>query len=234
MYARLIDSNNAVIVPFNMGRGIVPNGATVSKHINILKERFNQYPDGIYFAEFKVSPGGNKFRYQINKGNNFAAATPMIINTPVPLEKFQTLDEWKRQEMEINRLKNELELLKMQNSLTLKENVKNEDTTLDKFKGFAESILPIFVPLAENYFKLKERELTLKENNFVNKKTQSIKKVLKKYRPLPDVNNINELNKYFNYFESLNDKQAEQELNEVELINIELFNLLNSKYYEEN
>lgn len=236
MYARLLDANGASIVPFNMGRGIVPTGATVSKHVNMIKERYKQYPDGTYYAEFKVSPSGNKFRYQLNKGTgNLSAAAPMVISAPVQLEKFQTLDEWKRQEMEINRLKNELVLMKMQATLTDKTETLKEPDKLDKLKGFAESIVPIFMPLAENYFKLKDREITLKERAIEKKaeRAQVLKKVIKKYRPLPNVQNLPDLKNYLQYFENLNDAQAESELNEIQQTAPELAEIINARYYEE-
>lgn len=198
--------------------------------IDAIKKLLANLPNDIYFFNFKMTPAGDTFTYQYNKGNVLSEAAPSI--TPIvlpsaPLEKFQTLDEWKKQEQLISELRQEIAMLKMQKQFeTLKE---PEPEPVNPVIGFAQNVLPMFMPLAEKYFSQKDRELAIKEKA-ARASRPIIKKVISKYRPLPNVNDPN-INNYIDYFDTLSDGQAEQELIYVQKNNPELYQYLSETFY---
>lgn len=202
---------------------------SIKKHLDIV-------PNGIYFLHCLISPKGTVFTYKYNKGNLSETATaPVypIINNAAPLEKFQTLEEWKKQELTINSLRNELELLKMQNQIKESLQEPDQEQEENKILGFAENILPQFMPVLDRYFNIKEKELELKAKA-IDKKPAPVpaKRIIKKFRPLPETTGEN-LNAYFNYFMNLTDNQAAEELNYVMQVKPDLYNVLISKFYED-
>lgn len=208
--------------------------AKLKEKINSIKKFLQELPDDIYFLNCKIFPKGDIFTYKFNKGNlseniNTIPQIYPVMQQPTPLEKFQTLDEWKKQEKLINDLQQEIAFLKMQAKFadTLKEQPQEEKQ--NPILGFAENVLPQFMPILDRYFNIKEKEIELKSRQ--PKPQQTIKKVIKQFRPLPNIADEKNLQNYFIYFMNLNDTAAEQELNFVETNNKELFNLLISKFY---
>lgn len=210
---------------FNKTPNVLP------KKVQEIKELLINLPNDIYYINFRMSPGGDTFTYQYNKGHlseQMPSMTPIIMQ-PTQLEKFQTLDEWKKQEMLISELKQEIAMLKMQQQMaTLKE---PEPEPINPVMGFAQNILPMFMPLADKYFQQKDRELAIKEKAAAAAKP-IVKKVIKKFRPLPDLNDPN-LNAYINYFDSLSDQDAENELQHVATAKPDLYNYLSETFYPE-
>lgn len=201
----------------------------LNKKVDTIKQLLINLPNDIYYLNFRMTPTGDIFTYQFNKGNlseQPVQAAPLILQ-PTQLEKFQTIDEWKKQEKTINDLQQEIAMLKLKEQFaTLKE---PEPEPVNPMVGFAQNILPIFTPLMEKYFDLKEREIKIKENQTINKKPV-IKKIVKKFRPLPGVNDPN-LPEYIKHFDTLSDGDAETELNFVATQNPDLYNYLNETFY---
>jgi len=195
-----------------------------------IKKLLVNLPNDVYYLNFKMTPAGDTFTYTYNKGNVLSEAAPSVtpfIMPSTPLEKFQTLDEWKKQEQLISELRQEIAMLKMQKQFeTLKE---PEPEPVNAVMGFAQNVLPMFMPLAEKYFAQKDRELAIKEKTAAASKP-IVKKVFQKFRPLPNVNDPN-INNYINYFDTLNDNQAEQELNFVQQNNPDLYQYLCQTFY---
>lgn len=208
----------------------------LKEKINSIKKFLQELPDDIYYLNCKIFPKGDIFTYKFNKGNlsESTNVTPQIfpVYNSTPLEKFQTLDEWKKQEKTINDLQQEIAFLKMQAKFadTLKEEPKEEKQ--NAILGFAENVLPQFMPILDRYFNIKEKELEIKA-----KPKQDIKqpaaKIFKKFRPLPEITDEINLQKYLVYFMNLPDLAAEQELVYVNTQNANLYNLLISKFYED-
>jgi hypothetical protein len=198
--------------------------------IDAIRKLLINLPNDVYYFNFKMTPAGDTFTYTFNKGNVLSEAMPSItpfVMPSTPLEKFQTLDEWKKQEQLINELRQEIAMLKMAKQFeTLKE---PEPEPVNPVMGFAQNVLPMFMPLAEKYFAQKDRELAIKEKAAAAAKP-IVKKVITKYRPLPNVNDPN-INNYINYFDQLNDAQAEQEINFVQQNNPELYKYLSETFY---
>jgi hypothetical protein len=198
--------------------------------IDAIRKLLVNLPNDVYYFNFKMTPAGDTFTYTYNKGNILSEAMPSVtpfVMPSTPLEKFQTLDEWKKQEQLINELRQEIAMLKMAKQFeTLKE---PEPEPVNPVMGFAQNVLPMFMPLAEKYFAQKDRELSIKEKAAAAAKP-IVKKVITKYRPLPNVNDPN-INNYINYFDTLSDAQAEQELNFVQTNNPELYQYLSETFY---
>lgn len=208
--------------------------------INQVKKFLDNLPDDIYFINFKISPRGDVFTYQFIKGNpptlqentNNNTPAPIIYNNP--LEKFQTLDEWKRQEKKISELEKELELYKF------KEGIKNslnesgdQNNTKNAFIGFAETVLPSVMPVLDKFFTLQEKKLNIEElkvkNQNIPVKNQTVPKLLKiESIPAPDQE---QYNNFLTYFNSLNDVQADKLLSELEIKRPEVYNDLINKFY---
>lgn len=216
--------------------------SVLKKKVESIKKFIENLPDGVYTLNFKMSPGGDIFPYSYTKGHlneNFTPA-PIIQHVPVPsqLEKFQTLDEWKKQEQKISALEQELALLKMQQNLTA--DLKEPEEQKSAILGFAENVLPTFVPVIDRFFQLKERELIIKEKNAERqhvkeqqKPQRPVQKIINKFRPIPSIG-TDEFMNYLNYFLNLPEHLADKELDYLETNNGEIYNYILTNYYNED
>ena len=198
-----------------------------------VKKFLSNLPDDVYFLNFRISPRGDTFTYQYTKGNpNLSepaqqpVATPIVYNNN-PVEKFQTIDEWKRQEKRIAELERELELLKITSDLktTLNENKEPEKNV---YLSFAENVLPSVLPIVDKFFALKEREIGLRENQPAPIPT-IIKQKPKMVVPNPGEPGYNE---YLQVFEKMSDLECENELNRLQKIGHPAYNDLITRFYE--
>ena len=207
------------------------NPGLLKDKINQIKKFLVTLPDDLYYINFKINQKGDVFQYTYNKGNVSLNEAPMNITLPVSnLEKFQTLEEWKRQERKISELEKELELLKLKEQFKgLSEGPK--EAPKNQFLGFAENVLPIFVPFLDKYMTLKERQIAIQEQK--QKKIIPQKKVVNKFRPIPDQADPNFQN-YLNYFEGLSDNEADKELEYLQINKPDIFNQINSQFYEDD
>jgi hypothetical protein len=203
-----------------------------------VKKFLENLPEDIYFINFKISPRGDVFTYQFIKGNPPAnlqesatpAATVIYSN---PLEKFQTLDEWKRQEKRISELEKELELYKFKEDIKGSLNESNEqNTTKNAFLGFAETVLPSVMPVIDKFFTLQEKRLNIEEAKVKNAATipaaPAVKKISIDSIPMPEAEGYNS---FLNYFNTLNDSQADSLLNTLQVKRPEIYTDLISKFY---
>lgn len=218
--------------------------ADLNKKIDSIKKFCKSVPDGLYYMNFKINPNGDCFSYIFKKGNvalsetTSATPTPSIIQIPAPvaqLEKFQTLDEWKRQEAKIKELEAELERLKLEVSFNNKLAEIQQPEPENPILGFAQNILPLFQPVVEQYMNLKEREISLKEKQTAAQPVtpQKFTKVVKKhpFRPVPGVDSI-DFNKYLEFIDGLTDEQMNVELLHVQQNKPEVFEWLQNNYLE--
>lgn len=204
--------------------------------INQVKKFLENLPDDLYILNFKISPRGDVFPYEYIKGTpnltenavqQPAQIIPIYQNN---LEKFQTLEEWKKQEKLINDLQKELELLKFKNSL--QETLSEKEPEKNVFLGFAETILPNVLPVIDKYFDLKEKELSIKEKLNELKTPKMLKKIVKK--EVINVPNIEDpgFEDYCLMFESLSDNEANNIMNNLKNTNVSAYNELLKRYYE--
>lgn len=227
-----LKSNNKRYAPYNNTPG------KLKEKIKSIQDYLDNLPNDIYYLNCKIYPKGDVFTYKYNKGNlsensNNSPQIYPVMSQPTPLEKFQTLDEWKKQEKLINDLQQEIALLKMQAKFadTLKEQPTEEKQ--NPILGFAENVLPQFMPILDRYFNIKEKELEIKAKPKQAPIQKPLNNLIKKFRPLPDMSDEINLNKYFVYFMNLPEQAAEHELNFVNTQNADLYNLLISKFYED-
>lgn len=180
-----------------------------------VKKFLQNLPDDLYIINFKISPRGDTFPYEYIKGKPILseAQTPGTQIIPIyqnNLEKFQTLEEWKKQERLINDLQKELELLKFKDQLksTLSE---NQEAPKNNLIGFAETILPNVMPVLDKFFELRERELNIKEQQLKRAPAPKIVKQ-KQHIQVPEPGQPG-YTEYLQMFEALSDSEAERELN---------------------
>jgi len=180
-----------------------------------VKKFLQNLPDDLYIINFKISPRGDTFPYEYIKGKPIIseAQTPGPQIIPIyqnNLEKFQTLEEWKKQERLINDLQKELELLKFKDQLksTLSE---NQEAPKNNLIGFAETILPNVMPVLDKFFELRERELNIKEQQLKRAPAPKIVKT-KQHIQVPEPGQPG-YTEYLQMFEALSDNEAERELN---------------------
>lgn len=207
--------------------------ARLGAKIKDINSLISKQPDGLYYLNYKISPKGDIFQFAYNKGNiNMSEnSTPIIISPPVQninnLEKFQTLQEWKRQEQEISELKNKIALMEMERNFNGTEEEQEEPK--NAILGFAENILPTFMPIIDKYLSLREREVKVNEQ----KVQKPMYKKVVKFRPIPNITDPN-FSAYEAYFSKLSDQAASEEMNFLETNNKPIFDFLNRKYYEES
>jgi cell fate (sporulation/competence/biofilm development) regulator YmcA (YheA/YmcA/DUF963 family) len=182
----------------------------LEKKITSIKNHIKNLPSGQYFLIFKIKPGKDEWKYILTKGDNTLnqnSPMPMIIHQASQLEKFQTLEEWKNQEMKIKELEKELELLKMQNVFKDQMNEKPEENVI---QGFASTILPQFVPLFDRFMSLQEKKLDLQQKTPIKQAMPSQFKP-KPFRPAPSPDS--ELwESYIDYLDSMQDLRYDREL----------------------
>ena len=207
--------------------------ARLGAKIKDINSLISKQPDGLYYLNYKISPKGDIFQFAYNKGNiNMSEnSTPIIITPPVQninnLEKFQTLQEWKRQEQEISELKNKIALMEMERNFNGVEEEQEEPK--NSILGFAENILPTFMPIIDKYLSLREREVKVNEQ----KVQKPMYKKVVKFRPIPNITDPN-FSAYEAYFSKLSDQAASDEMTFLETNNKPVFDYLNRKYYEES
>ena len=183
--------------------------------ITQVKKFLQNLPDDLYIINFKISPRGDTFPYEYIKGKPILSEGPTPSPQIIPiyqnnLEKFQTLEEWKKQERLINDLQKELELLKFKDQLksTLSE---NQEAPKNNLIGFAETILPNVMPVLDKFFELRERELNIKEQQLKRAPAPKIVKT-KQHIQVPEPGQPG-YTEYLQMFEALSDNEAERELN---------------------
>jgi len=213
--------------------------ADLKKKVESIKKFCSTVPDGIYYLNFKISPTGTVFPYVYNKGNidlkesATATAAPIFLQAPKELEKFQTLEEWKRQEARIKELEAELERLKLEITFDRKLAEIAKPEPENPLIGFATNILPMFTPVIEQYMSLKEREISLKEKAPVQQINPLKTRIMKKhpFRPVPALE-TQDFNRYLDFLDGLNNEALKAELNYLSEKAPETVEWLKNNYFE--
>lgn len=189
--------------------------SAAKKKIESIRDHIKNLPPGQYFVHYRINPGRDEWKYLLMKGSELSQAgssqMPVIIHQGSQLEKFQTLEEWKRQEQKIKDLEKELEILKIHSSIKDQLNEKPEESPIT---GFTQSILPQFVPLFDRYMSLQEKKME------INSRQPQIRPMAqapapaqepKKFRPAPDPDS-DLWESYLDYLDSMNDLRFQREL----------------------
>jgi hypothetical protein len=164
-FISLQDSAARALVPYNTG-----GKDALKNRVTEIKQRLQVVPDNsIYYLLLKNGVKGEEWAYKIIKGNPIqiinTAPAPSSMSEPTQYANYA--DKVSEQAAEIARLKNEIDNLKlsfMYESKLAEMNAKiaqlSEPREPEKnvFQGFAENILPTFIPLFEKYLDVRQLE----------------------------------------------------------------------------
>jgi hypothetical protein len=210
--------------------------AELKKKIQSIREHIQKLPAGNYFLHFKINPRGDEWKYIYQKeslSQNGSPAAPVIIQAPgSQLEKFQTIDEWKRQELRIKDLEKELELLKFRNEIKEQLNEKPEENPI---QGFAANILPQFVPLFDRYMDLQDRKIqaqVIQSKQLTQATAVNKSPAVKPFRPVPDVNS-DMWESYLDYLDNLSDERFSREIFYLKTKQPEIYKAVNDAFTDE-
>lgn len=252
----MFDLNGDRLIQYNNSK--VP----LKEKIKEVKQRLNTLPNGIYILklQFNYSQRTKPDTMYINKGNvdesvlNEAPPTP-----PQTIRERQTTKDEKKMDSVVSldsalsRIE-ELSQLRAENAILI-EKVKNLEQQIseleteiseleneapgmaeskDIFGNWIEKITPTLAPLADEYFKLQNRKLRLEEFKIMNAAPQR-KRQQQKQKTLqyPDINNEEQLNKFFNWLEKLNDDDFSTIINDCKQNYPELYVLIEQEFFED-
>jgi len=164
-YVSLRDSAGRVLIPNNQS-----GQSALKNRVLEVKQRLQVVPDNsIYYIILKNTTHGEEWAYKYIKGNPVqiinTAPAPSSMSEPTQYANYA--DKVSEQAAEIARLKNEIDNLKlsfMYESKLAEMNAKiaqlSEPREPEKnvFQGFAENILPTFIPLFEKYLDVRQLE----------------------------------------------------------------------------
>jgi len=168
-YVSLRDSAGRVLIPNNQS-----GQSALKNRVLEVKQRLQVVPDNsIYYIILKNTTHGEEWAYKYIKGNPVqiinTAPAPSSMSEPTQYANYA--DKVSEQAAEIARLKNEIDNLKlsfMYESKLAEMNAKiaqlSEPREPEKnvFQGFAENILPTFIPLFEKYLDVRQLEAQTK------------------------------------------------------------------------
>jgi len=199
-YIRLIDTQGNVMIPSNTPKVTLEDRAKqIEKVLNS-----DIYPDGTYYLEIIQNIKSPGTRVPMYKGE------PKV-NDPVPVisdakpndlnEKFKFLED------KINSL---CELLENDEDET-------EETELqDSAPNVFETILPVIIPIADKYFQLQERKITLEEN---------------KLKAFPTESSNDNYSNIYSYLQSLqSETEVQAVLNSLKITSPDIYNKIISSY----
>ena len=168
-YVSLRDSAGRVLIPNNQS-----GQSALKNRVLEVKQRLQVVPDNsIYYIILKNTTHGEEWAYKYIKGNPVqiinTAPAPSSMSEPTQYANYA--DKVSEQAAEIARLKNEIDNLKlsfMYESKLAEMNAKiaqlSEPREPEKnvLQGFAENILPTFIPLFEKYLDVRQLEAQTK------------------------------------------------------------------------
>lgn len=163
---KLLDSAGRIIVHQNQ-----PTTAAFKSKLQEIKTRVNVLPsDSVYMIVFKNTPRGEEWAYKFTKGNPVT-----IMQQTQPLAQSAATfnyDAIAAKDAEISALKNQIEQLKLQfmyESKLSEMNAKIQELSERKEEksqlvGFAETVLPTFMPVLQEYMSIRKMEAQAKLN----------------------------------------------------------------------
>lgn len=194
-----------------------------------IKKLIQKNPEENFVINCKMNINGDIWQYQINTGNlseHQSTPSPVIYQHTSELEKFQTLDAYKKQLERINELEKEIEILKMK---TMYESQLNEKPVKNQIQGFAESMIPIVVPMFDRFMDLQNRKLNQQEK----KPVLSSQPITKPYRPIPSIDSES-FQMYITWIDGLNDLQFQREMMYVKKFNPDVYQYLTDEDQEQD
>jgi hypothetical protein len=214
-YIRMEDAGGRVLVYQN-----ATGDKLMNEKIKEIQRRAQVVPgDAVYYVIFKNRATGEDWAYKYVKGN------PVTITHVAPMQERAAVDysALENKNAEIARLQNEIDRMKLQmiyeNDLN---NLRNEIKTMSEQKppeknailGFAETILPQFMPLLTEYLEIKKIEAQAKANGTPQPRRQPL-------APAPRLPLIGtpQFIEFCNRLSNLSDEQLDIELAKIEQTN---------------
>lgn len=240
----------------NDGNGILPMNQSTVSPLNKTKEiinRFKTLPDGLYVLTCSHTFARNykKDSYILKKGNqNLSELKPIQINVPEQKNKSEKMAEnllsideafknikenatlTAENEVLRTRVKDlEVKLSELENEFDEKEMSEGEEP--NKVGHWLQTIMPTLSPLADEFFKMQNRKISLEEKklNYRNPVQKPLRKSQQKKMQYPDINNEQELNSFFDYLEKLSDSDFEKVLVYISTDNPDLHELIFTEFY---
>lgn len=198
-YIRLIDTQGNVMIPSNTPKVTLEDRAKqIEKVLNS-----DIYPDGTYYLEIIQNVKSPGTRVPMYKGEPKKSDTVPVISDSKPNdfnEKIKFLED------------------KINSLCDLLENEEDEDEQglQDSAPNVFETILPVIIPIADKYFSLQERRLTLEENKLSQ----------------PDNDNYSTIYSYLQNLQS--ETEVQTVLNLLKITNPEIYNKIVNSYINGN
>lgn len=201
-YIRLIDTQGNVMIPSNTPKVTLEDRA---KQIEKVLSS-DIYPDGTYYLEIIQNIKSPGTRVPMYKGEPKVSDPVPVISDAKPNDfnnKIQFLED------KINSL---CELLE--------SDTDDEEVMQDHAPNIFETILPVIIPIADKYFNLQERKITLEEN---------------KAKQLPVINNDENFSTIYSYLQSLQSEvEVQAVLNSLKITNPDIYNKIVNSYVNES
>lgn len=214
-YVRMEDAGGRVLVYQN-----ATGDKLLNEKIKEIQRRAQVIPgDAVYYVIFKNRATGEDWAYKYIKGN------PVTITHVAPMQERAAIDynALENKNAEIARLQNEIDRMKLQmiyeNDLN---NLRNEIKTMNEQKppeknpilGFAETILPQFMPLLTEYLEVRKLEAQAKANGAPKPRRQPLAPAPR--LPLAGTPEFLAMCERLN---NLSDEQLDTELAKIEAVN---------------
>jgi hypothetical protein len=176
---KLADSQGRQVVYQNQ-----PTAAAFKAKLQEIKERAQVLPnDCVYYVIFKNALAGEEWAYRFVKGNPVTILQQQQSTLSQPAAPIMDYNALSTKDSEIAALKNQIEQLKLQFMYEAKLNELNAklDTMSEKKEeknqllGFAETVLPNFLPILDRYMSIKEVEARAKLAAAGGKATEPVK-----------------------------------------------------------
>lgn len=214
-YVRMEDAGGRVLVYQN-----ATGDKLLNEKIKEIQRRSQVIPgDAVYYIIFKNRSTGEDWAYKYIKGN------PVTVTHVAPMQERASIDynALENKNVEIARLQNEIERMKLQmiyeNDLN---NLRNEIKTMSEQQppeknpilGFAETILPQFMPLLTEYLEVRKLEAQAKANGATKPRRQPL-------TPAPRLPMVGtpEFIQFCERLNNLSDEQLDNELAKIDAVN---------------
>lgn len=226
----------------------------LQNNVNIVIQRINAIPENTFLiAIFNQQSGKNKTEYNYYLTKNTSTAAPLPQSTIINhqgIEPARTLgealkdarelaelqSECKRLGEELARVKKDYEELATEQEEEEKKSLEEaQPSTLDKVQGFMKDILPAFMPLAEKYLEIQEKNANTKalqaqRQANPNPTPSQQAKQRHPFRPLPQADNLQEVEKYLSWLERVPEHIFNKEIEVLEISTPDLCTIVKNTF----
>ena len=253
----LCNGEGKKIVSFN------PEKKNVTKKLDEIKKRYANLPDGLYqlLCNWNYGGAGSPDIFLLKKGNAPVENVNPVPGPNKPLRERNT-ENVLSYETALTNIQTIAELQALNRELTsenarLNKELDELETELTEFQNkplsegepggamgkWLSEIIPVLSPIADRYFDTENKKLSIQEREQYYKygQKQPIKKgptIVRKNPgppniPLPDINNPDQLNEFYDALEQLDENQFLEVCKVVNESNPELYKLIEIEFSQE-